>query len=154
MFVGVSPVVDSWPMMGSPFPLTSIFIGYLVIVFLIAPKLMKTRPPLGLNWFTRCYNVAQILFCAWTVNWCRGYGASLATLWKCSDDSMIHNDRIIPYKTVQWWFLMVRLAELSETIVFVLRKKQNQVSFLHVYHHISTPVIVWISAKYAESKFH
>lgn len=46
-----------------------------------------------------------------------------------------------------WLAMCLRMVEFAETIFFVLRKKQNQVSALHVYHHISTFLIVWWSLK-------
>lgn len=46
-----------------------------------------------------------------------------------------------------WLAMCLRMVEFIETVFFVLRKKQNQVSALHVYHHISTFLIVWWSLK-------
>lgn len=40
------------------------------------------------------------------------------------------------------------MFDLVETCVMVLRKKQNQVSFLHVYHHVSMVIIGWLGVKY------
>lgn len=52
-----------------------------------------------------------------------------------------------------WWYgTMLRFVELVETVFFVLRKKQRQISFLHVYHHISTIIIFWVFLKYSGSK--
>lgn len=48
--------------------------------------------------------------------------------------------------------MMLRLIELIETVIFVLRKKQNQVSPLHIYHHISTVVLLWSFLKYSSSE--
>lgn len=33
-------------------------------------------------------------------------------------------------------YFLLKIYDLIETIFFVLRKKQRQVSFLHVYHHV------------------
>lgn len=43
---------------------------------------------------------------------------------------------------------MLKLIDLVETVVFVLRKKQEQISFLHVYHHVSTILLIWFMTKY------
>lgn len=43
---------------------------------------------------------------------------------------------------------MLKLIDLSETMVFVMRKKDRQISFLHLYHHVTTLYITWISVKY------
>jgi energy-converting hydrogenase Eha subunit C len=43
---------------------------------------------------------------------------------------------------------LIKRIELVETLFYALRKKSNQVSFLHVYHHISTLWLAWASCKY------
>lgn len=74
--------------------------------------------------------------------------------WKCI------NNTGAPYDSnmvgiFQWSFfaVMVRMGELLETIFFVLRKKQNQVSILHVYHHTSTILLLWTFLKYSSGAF-
>lgn len=47
-----------------------------------------------------------------------------------------------------WWFFFSKVVELLDTVFFVLRKKQNQVSFLHVYHHSVTCFFCWAYLKY------
>jgi elongation of very long chain fatty acids protein 1 len=51
-----------------------------------------------------------------------------------------------------WWFMVLRTVELVETVFFILRKKQFQVSTLHVYHHVSTIVLMWLNIKYKAGK--
>lgn len=36
---------------------------------------------------------------------------------------------------VCWIFYMSKFIELFDTLFFILRKKFNQVTFLHVFHH-------------------
>lgn len=43
-----------------------------------------------------------------------------------------------------WLFLSLRLFEYVETIFFVLRKKQRQASFLHIFHHIGSVLMTWL----------
>lgn len=47
-----------------------------------------------------------------------------------------------------WWTVVLKLLELFETCFFILRKRDRQASFLHVYHHIGTLVVVWSGCKY------
>lgn len=150
-FAGVSPVVDSWPLMSSPTLIVFILIGYLVFVLAVGPKLMKNKRPFDLTIFTRIYNVGQVLICWWFVKWSYSFGFSFENIWTCTKDSL-YVDKFIEYKSVQWWFMMLRIAEIIETFVFVLRKKQEQVSTLHVFHHLSVALVVWIFVKYSESK--
>ena len=47
-----------------------------------------------------------------------------------------------------WWFYISKLLELLDTVIFILRKKYNQVSFLHVFHHASMFSLWWIGVKW------
>jgi len=49
---------------------------------------------------------------------------------------------------ILWWTLLVKIIDLIETILFVLRKKNNQISFLHTYHHLSTLIFVWLTLRH------
>lgn len=42
---------------------------------------------------------------------------------------------------------LLKIAELLETVFFVLRRKRSQISKLHVYHHVSTVLLSWIMVK-------
>lgn len=43
---------------------------------------------------------------------------------------------------------LIKIVDLVETGVFVLRKKHNQLSFLHLYHHISSVLVAYFCVKY------
>jgi len=47
-----------------------------------------------------------------------------------------------------WWFYISKLLELLDTVIFILRKKYSQVSFLHVFHHASMFSLWWIGVKW------
>ncbi|CRL04756.1 CLUMA_CG017816, isoform A [Clunio marinus] len=148
--VPVSSIVESWAISASWAPMIFIFTTYLFLVLKVGPKFMETRKPFQLTNFTRVYNILQVILCTVFVTWALKFGLKIDTFWKCLSD---FNDRekLLEYKIAQWWFLHLRLAELIETVVFVLRKKQNQVSLLHVYHHISTATIIWMFMKYCST---
>lgn len=48
-----------------------------------------------------------------------------------------------------WIYTMNKLLDLCDTVFFVLRKKQRHISFLHVYHHSSMPLLAFFFGKYA-----
>lgn len=48
-----------------------------------------------------------------------------------------------------WFYFFSKIIDLLDTTFFVLRKKNNQVSFLHVYHHTITVLFSWGYLKYA-----
>ena len=47
-----------------------------------------------------------------------------------------------------WIYYFSKLIELLDTFFFILRKKNNQVTFLHVYHHATMPFIWWAGIKW------
>ena len=48
-----------------------------------------------------------------------------------------------------WWLMLLKMCELGDTVIFILRKKYKQSSFLHIYHHVTTVSLAWIACKYA-----
>nr|XP_012234566.1 PREDICTED: elongation of very long chain fatty acids protein 7-like [Linepithema humile] len=45
------------------------------------------------------------------------------------------------------WYFLAKVTELLDTVFMVLRKKQNQLTFLHVYHHTVTVLVSWCYLK-------
>jgi len=50
-------------------------------------------------------------------------------------------------------YFLLKVVDLVETIFFVLRKKNSQVSFLHVYHHIMMVLFVYTVGRSAPGNF-
>ncbi|XP_056680855.1 elongation of very long chain fatty acids protein 7 isoform X2 [Monodelphis domestica] len=48
-----------------------------------------------------------------------------------------------------WLYYFSKFIELIDTIFFVLRKKNSQVTFLHVFHHTIMPWTWWFGVKFA-----
>lgn len=47
-----------------------------------------------------------------------------------------------------WLYFLIKLFDLLDTVFFVLRKKQQQISFLHVYHHTGMTFGTWVCTKF------
>lgn len=45
-------------------------------------------------------------------------------------------------------YFLAKISELLDTVFFVLRKKDRQITFLHLYHHTVMPMISWGATKY------
>lgn len=84
----------------------------------------------------------QILTSGWTTTY--HFGCMLP------DYSM--NPEAVRMLRYLWWTIILKLMELFETVFFLLRKKERQASFLHIYHHISTLIIIWAGVKYVGGK--
>lgn len=137
------PRTRDWTLVSSPVPVALVTLAYFYFVLRCGPRYMEKRQAYKLFAFIRIYNVAQIIVNAWMVyklidaGWYRDY------FFTCSAPC-------INYKLclVGWYTLLVKLSDYIETPVFVLRKKQRQISFLHLYHHVTTVLLAWIYVKY------
>ncbi|KAL0869580.1 hypothetical protein ABMA27_005842 [Loxostege sticticalis] len=142
------PRVKDWFLMTSPWPIAFIIAVYLILIKVILPTFMKHRRPYELRTIIKWYNVVQIIANA-VVTWgimTSGWTTTYHFGCMLPDYSM----KPEPLRMLRflWWTIVLKLLELWETVFFVLRKKERQASFLHVYHHVSTLVIVWSGAKY------
>lgn len=130
------------PFMSTPTPLIIFCVIYLRFIYYDGIKFMKTRQPYKLTTFIRCYNIFQVIACTYFTFEAQKIGFKFNYAWMCVREYIGQNgDNELDF---YWNFILLRAVELIETVVFVLRKKNNQVSFLHVYHHISTVWILWL----------
>lgn len=53
---------------------------------------------------------------------------------------------------VCWWYYISKFTEFMDTLFFILRKKNEHVSTLHVIHHGCMPFSVWMGMKFAPGK--
>ncbi|XP_017772349.1 PREDICTED: elongation of very long chain fatty acids protein 4-like [Nicrophorus vespilloides] len=137
---------ENLPLMSPAVPV--IIIGlYLLLVLKCLPKYMEKRKPYDLKTVVQCYNIIQIISCSTMVyGVCTsGWTFSKLTCWPIE-----YSYDYLPMRMLNcvWWTMILKISDLIETIFFVLRKKDNQVSNLHLYHHTSTYFISWIMTKY------
>ncbi|KAJ3643268.1 hypothetical protein Zmor_025991 [Zophobas morio] len=127
-----------------PFGLVAL---YLVFVTKLGPTLMKNREPMKLNHVIFVYNLIQIFSNGYlaVMFWLNLKNVSLL----CTNSDSPTSVESMSLLTVQHRYVLLKLVDLVETIVFVLRKKNNQVSFLHVFHHGGLVLVSWISLNYA-----
>lgn len=139
--------IDSFALMGTPFPLVSIIGVYLWLIMKFGPNFMKHRQPFKLIGAIRVYNLFQVVACIVFLICVDETKYSLRHAWRCYHVPISNRASVIA-----WCSLIFRLTEFIETIFFVLRKKSNQVSELHIYHHVSTSAMVWLFLKYSAGK--
>ncbi|XP_028162550.1 elongation of very long chain fatty acids protein 7-like [Ostrinia furnacalis] len=145
--VGKSAMVDSWFMMSSPSPIIGVVIAYLVVIRLV-PVIMKNRPPMQMNKLITYYNASQVLLA--TMICAKAFKLNLfkdGILYAgCRYPSNTQNPMLLD---LGWWYFFAKFTELLDTVFFVLRKKNSQVTFLHVYHHVIMAVYSWSYLKFA-----
>lgn len=50
--------------------------------------------------------------------------------------------------SMTYMYLILKIVDLMDTVFFVLRKKNNQVTFLHTYHHSLMVLSSYVHLKY------
>lgn len=97
-------------------------------------RLMRHRQPLKLKTFLTFYNIFQVLSCLYFIINVFRTGFQVDFLWKCYMTSFENRSHV----KLLYFSYLLKGIELIETVCFVLRKKHEQMSFLHIYHHVST----------------
>src|SRR5690625_3979128 len=130
--------------------LIGILTVYVSVVVWIGPWLMRNRKPFSLRRVILLYNLINIVYNFYFFCFLfkvLKYGIDLFDFRrKFNDEDTDWTRRIVANV---WFYLMMKLFDLIETVFFVMRKKQSQVSFLHVYHHSAVPIIVWMAVRLA-----
>ncbi|KAJ3660588.1 hypothetical protein Zmor_005029 [Zophobas morio] len=140
------PRLENYPLMGSPFQIIMILTTYVVFVKKTGPALMKDRPPMKLDKVIMVYNWVQIIlntavFLIAIVEW-NNFS------FVCSPMDQSHNRLAIKIMQLQYSYTLLKFLDLLDTVFFVLRKKDNQVTFLHLYHHLLMASFGWVGCKF------
>ncbi|EAT33534.1 AAEL014190-PA [Aedes aegypti] len=137
-----------WFLSGSMTPLIMILATYLYFCLYAGPRWMAKRKPFKLENVLIGYNAVQVLLSIVLVyegiqgGWNGHYD------WKCQPVDYTRHPIAMRMARAVWLYYICKVVELLDTVFFVLRKKQNQVSFLHLYHHTLMPVCGFIGVKY------
>ncbi|XP_065331909.1 very long chain fatty acid elongase AAEL008004-like [Cloeon dipterum] len=143
------PRVKGWFLMSSPLPTLSICLSYVYIVKVLGPKLMENRKPFELRRVLIAYNAFQVVFSTWLFyelgmsGWLTGdYN------YRCQPVDYTNSSLGIRMTHACWWYYFSKFTEFFDTFFFVLRKKNQHISTLHVIHHGCMPMSVWFGVKF------
>lgn len=141
------PRVEDWPMVSSPWPTLSAFFVYLIVAN-YGPNLMKSRKALQLRWILVVYNLyiallnlwiaCELCYCSYKLNY-----SSLCQLVKIT-----HDPYVMRIANGVWWYFASKGFEFADTLFFILRKKDRQLTFLHKYHHSSMFLVWWTAVRF------
>lgn len=138
--------VDDLPLMATVGPVLTILAVYLVFVLKIGPSFMRKREGYKLTATLTLYNAAQVLISAYLVY---RFGEGLIRLGLVPKQCVMHDDKLRREVLIgTYLYFVAKLTELLDTIFFVLRKKDSQVTFLHLYHHSVMVIATWALLKY------
>ncbi|KAG7264431.1 hypothetical protein CRUP_011911, partial [Coryphaenoides rupestris] len=118
----------SWLLMSSPLPQTIIIAAYIFFVTSWGPRLMEHRKAFDLKGFMMA-------------GWGTGY------TYRC--DLVDYSPSGTRMAATCWLYYFSKFIEMLDTIFFVLRKRNSQVTFLHVYHHSIMPFTWWFGVRFS-----
>ncbi|XP_063697842.1 very long chain fatty acid elongase 7-like [Culicoides brevitarsis] len=143
------PRTTHWPLLGSPVPLFTIIGLWVYFVLSWGPKLMANRKPFKLQKLMVAYNAVQVIISTYLaypgIFDCYVFGSYS---WTCEPVDRSRSPLGMKIARIVYFYYLAKLSELLDTVIFVLRKKDKQISFLHVYHHAGMPIVSWVIAKY------
>lgn len=134
------------PYLDSPVQPMIYIVTYLMAIH-FGQKYMKSRKPYDLKLLIGAYNIIQIFLCLFIISIALRNGFTLEYIYKCSEGDPSRSEAAMNMLRGCYYTWLLKGLEMVETIIFVLRKKDSQVSFLHVYHHISTFILTWFFAR-------
>lgn len=161
------------PLVGSPLPIVGIITVYLYFVNKWGPKWMEKRKPFDLQNLMSAFNLLQILGNLYIMIWVNykvirliiiivslmfrwlllpqgfqySYGQKHFSL-RCQllDYEDTDTKRKLVYIT--YFYFALKVFDLLDTVFFVLRKKNRQITFLHIYHHSGMVFGTYLSSKF------
>ncbi|RWS26339.1 elongation of very long chain fatty acids protein-like isoform X2 [Leptotrombidium deliense] len=133
---------------GGPWKIMGICFLYWYFVRVIGPSFMKGRQPFDLraimllhNSFLIGVNGCGFLIALWLTD-------CMQRCWDCGrvdPNTEDFKDKLSIY--LGYVYLLTKFFDFGDTIFFVLRKKYNQASFLHVFHHGVMPIAAYVGLK-------
>jgi len=117
---------------------------YLWFVLSFGPEFMKNRDPYNVTDLIRLYNAFQVVACTIFVVKAWQIGFTIKYLWKCERFEFFNDLTRLEVSIGYWLFLILRCIEFIETVFFVVRKKQTQATFLHIFHHIGSVLMTFL----------
>uniref|UniRef100_A0AAY5KJ63 Elongation of very long chain fatty acids protein n=1 Tax=Esox lucius TaxID=8010 RepID=A0AAY5KJ63_ESOLU len=138
---------DPWLLVYSPMPVVYIFLIYLGVVW-AGPKLMKHREPLDLKPLLIVYNFTMVCMSVYMFHEFLVTSLLSNYSYLCQPVDYSTSPLAMRMAKACWLFFFSKVIELADTVFFILRKKNNQLTFLHVYHHGTMIFNWWAGVKY------
>ncbi|KAF2901140.1 hypothetical protein ILUMI_05046 [Ignelater luminosus] len=141
------PRASAYPLMDIPLLSACILGFYHYFIFKLGPRIMQNRPPFDLERVLVVFNLVQIIACFYLVVQGVRY-----TLFKynffCEPIDYSSSEFALEVVRHTYIYFLLKVLDLGDTIFFVLRKKNNQITFLHVYHHTGMALLGWAVVKF------
>ncbi|CAL1268315.1 unnamed protein product [Larinioides sclopetarius] len=132
----------------------TIILVYVLYTKIFGPLMMSNRNAFKLNNIMVIYNLLLSAANAYLAAKCIEV---LIKYWdvRCGFKKSLAYEELMKEEGIYVWLLyLLKHVELIDTVFFVLRKKFNQITFLHVFHHSTVVLIFWWVLKTNEVGFY
>lgn len=137
------PRTAGWLFVDSPTPTIIITLAYLIIVW-IGPKLMRDRKPFDVKYLMIFYNFALVLLNLYISSELLMASLALNYNYLCEPCRQVFSRNELRITNAIYWFYISKMIEFADSFFFILRKKESQLTFLHIYHHSTSMYIIII----------
>ncbi|GLH03297.1 Elongation of very long chain fatty acids protein [Gryllus bimaculatus] len=144
----LDPRPTQWPFTGNLMCPLGIIALYVWIVKHKGPELMANRKAFDLKWVLVAFNASQVIinaylfYLALSLGWLNGYSL------RCQPVDYSTSELAMEIAWGVYLYYVVKLVDLLDTVFYVMRKRDRQISFLHVYHHAGMVLLSYIGACY------
>lgn len=144
------PRVNDWFIIrGGGLRILFIMSMYVIFTRIILFYYMKERKEFELRHIMMAYNIFMVCwngYLLYHIIISLDYGRIFLNFQYPSRDD--RSPQTLQNLNMFWYFTLSRFCDLADTVFMVLRKKETQVTKLHLYHHMIVPLIFWVSFKY------
>uniref|UniRef100_T1IMY2 Elongation of very long chain fatty acids protein n=1 Tax=Strigamia maritima TaxID=126957 RepID=T1IMY2_STRMM len=139
--------VQDWPLMRTPWPSCVITCVYFILVHW-GRKLMKNRPAYNLKSILIPYNIAMMSQSAYIFKeiLMSAYHSNFSLT--CEPLEKVFTPQAMRIASASWWFFISKIVEMCDTVFLILRKKEEQLTFLHIFHHGTMVFNQWLACKF------
>ncbi|KAJ9441338.1 elongation of very long chain fatty acids protein 4-like protein [Diplonema papillatum] len=123
--------------------------AYVALVLLLRVIMSSDSiPALSLKWMRALYNLTCVALSGYCLYLALSAGLMTSFGYICNSNGGGEAEKAI--KWAGYVFYLSKYFEFTDTIIMLLRKKFDQVSFLHVYHHASIACVVYLFLIYVQ----
>ncbi|XP_070492897.1 very long chain fatty acid elongase 4-like [Chironomus tepperi] len=144
------PRTKDFPLVEDPYPVCLIVLMYFIGIWGLL-RYMENKKPYKLNKVMIFYNITMACVSLKIFITAVEFSYVLGHKFVCEPYKVSYHRLELKLLNNNWWYYISKIVEFSDTLFFILRKKNSQLSFLHIYHHSSIFFLCWIVMKWFPS---
>lgn len=146
MEINSDPLTVGWPLVDNFSSPLLVSVTYLMFT-IWGPTVMKNRKPFHLQSFIGIHSAFMTLLNAYLSSEAIISSLNLNYSVLCQPVERLGRPDELRLAKAVWLFYISKIMDFVDSVIIVLRKKERQLSFLHVYHHTSMVLLSWIGVK-------